>query len=260
MALLVLAAAHGLDVTAVHVDHGLRSGSAAEASIVESAAARFGVGFRSEQVDLGPGADLEQRARHARLAVLGPDALTGHTADDQAETLLINLLRGAGPAGLAAMVPGPRHPLLDIRRAETVALCDSLGLQPVSDPSNDDPRFVRNRVRHEILPLLADISQRDPVPILTRTAEHARAVVTDLDRLAADLDPTDTRLMQQQPPTVASAALRRWLRDDLGHPPSTDELDRVLAVVRHDVLACELTGGRRISRTDGFLRLEVPTG
>lgn len=257
LCLLVLARAAGLALTAVHVDHGLRPGSADEAAVVEAAAARFGAGFRSERVVIEPGADLEQRARDARRAVLGPDAMTGHTADDQAETVLLNLLRGSGPAGLGAMVPGARHPLLALRRSETEAVCRTIGLEPVVDPSNRDPRFRRNRVRHELLPLMADIGERDPVPLLTRTAELARAMQDDLDRLADELDPTDTAALVQASPQVARAALRRWLADDRGHPPSSAEIERVMAVVRHEVVACELAGARRVARRHGILRVEA---
>jgi tRNA(Ile)-lysidine synthase len=254
LALLVLAVAADLEVTAVHVDHGLRASSAAEADVVEAAACRFGAEFCSERVEIEPGPNLEERARLARRAILGP-ALTGHTADDQAETVLVNLLRGAGPSGLAAMRPGPPHPLLGLRRSETVGLCEVLGLTPVRDPSNLDPRFVRNRIRHELLPLLAEISQRDPVPLLYRTAGHARALVDDIDALAAAVDPTDTRALQDHPLSVAAAALRRWLRDDLGHPPSSADIDRVLAVVRHESSATEVSGGRRVVRRQGRLAL-----
>jgi tRNA(Ile)-lysidine synthase len=240
----------------VHVDHGLRPGSAAEAAVVERAAGRFGAGFLTERVEVAPGGDLEQRARLARKSVLGGDALTGHTADDQAETMLVNLLRGTGPAGLAAMRPGPPHPLLALRRSETVGLCGDLGLDPVIDPSNADPRFVRNRIRNEVVPLLADIAKRDPVPLLCRAADHARAVVDDLDLLAGQLDPTDTLALGRVPPSVAGAALRRWLRDELDHPPSSAELARVMAVVHNDAVACELSGGRRLSRSRGVLRVE----
>ncbi|MEM8922409.1 MAG: tRNA lysidine(34) synthetase TilS [Actinomycetota bacterium] len=256
LCLLALAVAAGLEATAVHVDHGLREGSAAEADVVAEAAARFGAAFRAERVEVVDGGDLEQRARRARRRVLGPDALTGHTADDQAETLLINLLRGAGPTGLAAMAPGGTHPILSLRRSETVELCRRLGLRPVADPSNDDPRFVRNRVRHEVLPLLADVAGRDPVPLLTRTADHARELAGVVEALADGLDPTDTRALAAAPLPLSAAALRRWLRDGDGHPPSSAELDRVMAVVRHEATACELTGGRRVSRSGGRLRLE----
>ncbi len=138
LALLVLACAAGASVTAVHVDHGLRPGSDAEAGVVAAAARRFGAAFRAETVVVEDGPNLEARARAARRVAVGPEAATGHTMDDQAETVLLNLLRGAGLDGLAGMRPGPRHPLLGLRRAETAALCDAVGLAPV-------PRRVERR-------------------------------------------------------------------------------------------------------------------
>ena len=94
-ALLALAVAAGLDVTAVHVDHGLRPGSAHEADVVRANAERLGAAFRAERVQVADGPNLEARAREARYAILPPGALTGHTADDPAETVLLTLLRGA---------------------------------------------------------------------------------------------------------------------------------------------------------------------
>lgn len=257
LALLALAAHADLVVTAIHVDHGIRPGSSEEALVVSDAAHRFGASFRAERVTIDPnGSDLEQSMRIERRKVLGRDALTGHTADDQAETVLINMLRGAGPTGLAGMRAGPPHPILDLRRVETHRLCQELDLDPVEDPSNYDPRFVRNRVRHELLPLMSDISGRDPVPLLYRTAQHLRSVTDHLDHLASEVDPTDTRRLRVVGSEVAKAALRQWLRNELGHPPSTSELNRVLEVVDHRVIACQLSGGRRVARTKGRLRIE----
>lgn len=256
IALLVLARLANLEVTAVHVDHGLRQGSAAEANIVAAVARQVGAAFRAERVDLIDGPDLEARARRARKGTYGPDALTGHTADDQAETLLINLLRGTGIAGLAAMKPGGIHPLLGIRRADTVKLCELAGFCPIRDPSNTDPRFLRNRVRHELLPLMNDISQRDTTPLLNRTADRARELHSAIHELSFSLDPTNSRQLQTAPRAVAAQCLRRWLQDEDGHPPSFDELERVLEVVHHRSVACEISGGRRVARTDGVLRLE----
>lgn len=260
LTLMVLAVAADLQVTAVHVDHGQRPGSAAEAESVAAATTTFGVRFDARTVTVEPGSNLEARMRVARLDALGPTALLGHTADDQAETLLINLARGAGPAGLAAMAPGGRHPILRLRRSETRRLCDEIGLVPIADPSNEDPRFVRNRVRHELLPLLADIAERDPVPLLVRTADHTRALVRGIDAMAAELDVESTADLRSAPSVVARAALRTWLRDAAGHPPSSAELDRVWEVVEQRVRACELAGGRRVSRTRGRLRVEPPPG
>ena len=258
LALLALASEAGLTVVAVHVDHGLRAGSADEAAVVASAAERFGAKFRAETVSVPDGPDLENRCRIARREVLGDGALTGHTMDDQAETLLINLMRGAGPEGLAAMQPGGTHPILRLRRSETHALCAELALDPVLDPTNSDPRFVRNRVRNEVLPLLADISQRDSVPLLARSTDNARDMIAGLAELAEGVDATDTRALARLPEIVQRTALREWLTDESGYRPSVAELARVLEVVQHRSTGTELAGGRQVKRSDGKLRIEGP--
>jgi len=259
LALLILAVAAGLDATAIHVDHGLRPGSAAEATVVEDVAARLGALFEGHILSLPPGTNLEARARTARYACLPNGVLTGHTADDLAETVLVNLLRGAGLDGLAPMRPTPRvlRPLLALRRTETRALCRATGVVPFEDPSNDDPRFIRNRVRHELIPLLADISRRDPVPILARQADVLAAEAALLDDCAAHLDPTDARALAAATEVLARRAIRRWLRaaDAEGHPPSAAEVARVLRVARGETVACQLNGGRRVQRSKGHLTL-----
>jgi hypoxanthine phosphoribosyltransferase len=264
LALLVLATAAGCEVTAVHVDHGLRPGSATEAEVVRGAAAWFGARFESHRVSVAPGPNLEARARAARFVVLPPDVATGHTMDDQAETILINLLRGAGADGLAGMESGGRHPLLALRRSETHALCAAVGLAPVCDESNTDPAFVRNRVRHELLPLCAEVAGRDPVPLLARQAGVLRAEVVLLDTLAAQVlpDPTDARAVAQADRALARRALRRWLREAGGgeHPASLAEVDRTLAVAAGAAVGTELAGGRRVRRTGGRLRVEPARG
>ena len=264
MALLALACAAGLEAVAVHVDHGLRHGSDAEPQLVERAATHLGAGFESRTVAVEPGPDLEARARRARYAVLPPGVMTGHTMDDQAETMLINLLRGAGLDGLAGMLraspPGalrPQRPLLGLRRTETTALCDSLGLDVVHDPSNDDPAFVRNRLRSEVLPLLCEVAGRDVVPVLARQAELIAGEADLLDGLAAGLDPRDARALREAPAPLARRAVRGWLRStEEMHPPSAAEVARVMAVAEGLVRACELSGGRRVARSEGRLRLE----
>lgn len=262
LSLLVLARAAGCVVTAYHVDHGLRAGSAAEAGLVEDAAGRFGAGFVGLSVEVDPGANLEARARRARYSALPAEVATGHTADDQAETVLINLLRGAGPDGLAGMRPGPRHPLLGIRRSETRALCAELGLQVVDDPTNADPRFLRNRVRHELIPLLSEIAKRDLVPVLCRQAGHFGDESSFLDELAAAVDAGGARSVADAPVVLARRAVRRWLRegDPEFHPPGTAAVERVLAVARQEVLACEIEGGRRVRRSRGKMLIEPPSG
>ncbi len=254
--LLLLAIDAGLSVSAVHVDHGLRPESAADAEALVRRAEGLAIPLEVIRVDLVDGPDLEQRARRVRLAAIGLDAMTGHTMDDQAETVLLNLVRGSGPDGLAAMRPGHRHPVLELRRRELAAVCVEAGVPVLLDPSNEAPRFRRNRMRHEVLPLLGDITDADPVPGLARVADHQRQVVDHLLAEAAGLDPADTAALRDAPPLVAAVALRAWLRDDDGHPPSTAELGRVRAVVDLEVRAAEISGGRRVARTDGRLRIE----
>ena len=264
LALLVLAVSAGCDVTAIHVDHGLRPGSDAEAGVVADAAGRLGARFEGRQVVVAPGPNLEARARAARFAVLPDGVATGHTMDDQAETILVNLLRGAGADGLAGMEPGVRHPLLGLRRAETHAVCAAAGLAPVCDPSNADPSFVRNRVRHELLPLCADVAGRDPVPLLARQAGVLRDEVALLESLAAEAlpDPADARAVAGARRPLARRALRRFLREagGGGHPPSLAEVDRTLAVAEGAALGTELAGGARVRRTGGRLRVEPRDG
>jgi tRNA(Ile)-lysidine synthase len=254
LALLVLATASCRQVTAVHVDHGLRTGSADEAAVVAAAAAHFGAGFHAERVELEQGPNLEARARAARYAVLPDDVMTGHTADDQAETVLLNAMRGAGLDGLAGIRPGPRHPLLDLRRTETQALCAALGLEPVDDSSNRDPSYRRNRVRAELLPILDDIAARDVAWVLARQARLLRADADLLDELASSLDPTDARALRAAPVALARRSVRRWLGGD--HPVASDAVDRVLAVARGEVAACEVAGVGRVARSAGRLRVE----
>ncbi|CAB4803113.1 MAG: tRNA lysidine(34) synthetase TilS [Actinobacteria bacterium] len=249
LALLVLATYNGCVVTAVHVDHGVRPESAGEADVVAAAADRFGASFIAERIRVEPGPNLEARMRAARYGVLPPDVLTGHTADDQAETVLLNLLRGAGRAGLAGMGP-ERHPILRLRRSETEALCASLGLQPVSDPSNASRDFSRNRVRHELLPLANDIAQRDVPLLIARTAATLREDEDLLEQLASTLDPTDARALVAAPRPLAVRAVRRWLVPFLcGYPPDLAAVERVLDVAAGRSGACEIGGGVTIRRS-----------
>jgi hypoxanthine phosphoribosyltransferase len=182
--------------------------------------------------------------------------------DDQAETMLCNLLRGAGLDGLGAMSPGHHHPLLRIRRSETHALCASLGLEPVQDPSNLDPRHLRNRVRHELLPLCESIGRRDPVPVLARQADLLRDEGAYLDEQAraAISDPADARAVREAPVALARRALRSWLTPVAGaldrHPPTSAEVARVLQVARGERVGAQLSGGRGVRRSASRLALE----
>jgi tRNA(Ile)-lysidine synthase len=253
MALMILAVSAGCLVTAVHVDHRLRSGSDREGAVVAGAARRFGATYRSETIDVIDGPNLEARARDARYSVLPADVMTGHTADDQAETMLLNLMRGASSSGLAAMRPGFRRPILALRRASTEALCRALDVSVVDDPSNRDPAYLRNRVRHELLPAMNALAQRDLVPVLTRQSGLLRDDADLLDELAASLDPTDAKQLAAAPLPLARRAVRRWLATD--HPPDAATVDRVLNVAGGLASGCDIGAGRRVERSRQRLRL-----
>ena len=172
----------GYQIVVAHLDHQLRPESSAEVEFVRGMCDHYAVPFETESVNVGQraeaGGSLEEVARLARynfLARVAEDhgahsVAVGHTADDQVETVVMHLLRGSGAAGLRGMLPKTRftewlgiesreeidliRPLLDLSRADTVMHCKTQGLQPLEDPSNTDPIFYRNRIRHELLPLL----------------------------------------------------------------------------------------------------------
>ncbi len=257
LSLLALAVRAGLEVTCYHVDHQIRSGSHLEVELVQKAADFFRAAFIALQVKVDPGPNLEARARALRKAVLPADVATGHTMDDQAETVLINLLRGAGPGGLKAMERGFCHPILEIRRFETRKLVELLSLDPVWDPSNNDPRFLRNRVRHELLPLCNDIAGRDVAVLLARSSKIIAEEDQFLETLAKEIQADRVDQIASIDDVLAKRALRRWLRDLDGekHPPSYDHLERVLEVAKKKRLACQLPTGITIRRSQGVLRI-----
>jgi tRNA(Ile)-lysidine synthase len=266
LALLALTAAAGVAVEAVHVDHGLRAGSDREFAVVADAARALGVRARSVGVDVAAGPNLEARARDARYAALDAAraeagaafVLVGHTADDQAETVLLNLLRGSATAGLAAMrdVQGTVvRPLLGLRRADTAEICARLGLAPVVDPMNADARFRRVWLRREVVPALEAGADRDLVALLARQAEVLREETDLLDSLAAGAlagasDPPAVAKLAALDPALARRAVRQWLGDP---PPALATVDAVLAVVRGERRAVEVPGGGRIARRRGRL-------
>jgi len=256
-AMLILAVAAGCDVTAVHVHHGLRASADDDATCASASAARLGVPFRLERIELEDGPNLEARARAARRAAIGGEHMTGHTADDQTETLLLALLRGAGATGLAAIRPGRLHPILALRTAETRAICASEGFGVAVDASNTDPRFRRNRVRHEVVPLLGAITERDVTPLFTRTADLLRADDDLLTSLAGEIDPTDAAAVASAPLPLARRAIRRWL-DVAGYPPDMAGVERVLEVARGEATACQISGVGRVELRTGRLSLVTP--
>lgn len=187
MALLLLTAAAvpGRTVAAT-VDHGLRAGSAEEASAVAAICATRGIPHATLRTGAISGASLQARARNARYAVLadwaraaGADAVfTAHHADDQAETFLMRAARGSGLSGLSAIRPCSDiagllvlRPLLGWRRAELRAIVDAAGVPVIDDPTNDDPRHDRTHVRR----LLAATPWLDPAALARSAAALAEA-------------------------------------------------------------------------------------
>jgi tRNA(Ile)-lysidine synthase len=200
-ALRVLAGPRGWRLEVVTVDHGTRPGSAADAAFVVDHAKALGLG--AHLVTLAPAelaaeraAGPEGAARAARYRALRAAAewagcalvATGHTLDDQAETVLLQLLRGAGPDGLAATAVWDGwllRPLLGVRRAETRACCEALGLAWREDESNQDQGLLRNAVRLRALPLLEEL-RPGAARTLARTADLARQDREWLEPLVAD--------------------------------------------------------------------------
>ena len=265
LGLLLLALEAGLAVTVHHVDHHARPTSGDDATHVEALCRELDVTYVRHDVVVEAGSNFEARARAARRAAMPEDVLTGHTMDDLAETVLLNMLRGAGLDGLSPMVNDPTKPLHDLRRSALHEFVASTPHVALHDETNDSPDFRRNRVRHELIELLNDVAERDVVPILARQAALLHDERTWLDELARDdravsLESADCRELRAWP----RARLRRWLRvqlrdDDHGdgsHPPSADEVERAIEVVAGEVVATELSGGRRLSRRDQHLTLD----
>ena len=187
-----------LHLAVAHVHHGLRAEADADAEIARAHAERLGLEYFLERVSVRaapPWEGLEAEARRARLAALEARAraigaqriATGHTADDQAETVLMRLFDGAGPRGLAGIAFARGRlirPLLASRRADVLAHLGGRGLAWAEDASNRDPRIRRNRIRHEVLPYLADVCGRSIAESLCRSADLSRALVDDLEARA----------------------------------------------------------------------------
>ncbi|MBV2205059.1 MAG: tRNA lysidine(34) synthetase TilS, partial [Pseudomonas sp.] len=188
---------------AIHVHHGLQPAADAWPEHCRRVCTALGIPLEVVHVQVEAGCSLEQAARQARYAAIemrleeGEVLLTAQHRDDQAETLLFRLLRGAGVRGLAAMPARRRlgrgwlmRPLLDVSRGELEAHARRLGLAWVEDPSNDSLDFSRNYLRHQVMPLLA---QRWPqsVTTLARTAAH----MTEAQRLLDELAEMDLAMM-----------------------------------------------------------------
>ncbi len=202
-----------LEIHVVHVDHGLRPESRGDAAYVRRLCARWNVPFTMRQANVkelqrAEGLSVEAAARTARHHALLEEAAAseadtialGHTADDHIETVLLSLLRGTGLRGLAGMTEqsespftlpnGGRvpilRPLLGVTRADVMGYLKERRLRPRQDASNTDPAHLRNRVRHELLPLMEQIRE-GASDAVGRASEDARLALEYLESQADGL-------------------------------------------------------------------------
>lgn len=212
LALTRLAPRRHTQLVVAHFDHGLRGPEAAgrELAFVQGLCVEHGLPLVAGSANVRAraredGMSLEEAARACRYQFLAGAAreqgcshvATGHTATDQAETVLLHLLRGSGLRGLGGMAPRSAwplpgnedlmlvRPLLSLSREETLAYCRAYGVEPLADESNQSPVYLRNRVRQQVLPLLRELNPAVE-HALARLARAARADDTFLDSLAAN--------------------------------------------------------------------------
>ncbi|GAA4871771.1 tRNA lysidine(34) synthetase TilS [Actinomycetospora straminea] len=276
---LALAAAAVHVAPAVHgvvVDHGLQEGSAERAATTAGLLRELGAAAEVVAVEVGAAGGPEAAARDARYAALraascahgDAPVLLGHTLDDQAETVLLGLGRGSGARSLAGMAAWDApwcRPLLGVRRATTRAACAAAGLPVWDDPHNADPRYIRARLRREVLPLLEDVLAGGVAPALARTAAQLAdddAALTALahERLALLVDgdgSLDAVGLAAEAPAVRRRVLRSWLVA-AGARELTDAhvraVDAVVARWRGQGVP-PLAGGLEVVRAHGRLRV-----
>lgn len=265
----------------VTVDHGLQDGSHEQARLVAALGYELGLDpVHLLRVQVGGHGGPEAAARTARYAALDPlrrDALIllGHTADDQAETVLLGLGRGSGIRSIAGMrsdSDGYLRPLLALRRMQTQAACEALGLPVWQDPHNTDYRFRRVRLRREVLPLLEDVLAGGVTEALARTASQLQADLDTLDMLAeralatARVEiPGSTGLLLAsafagQPDGIISRALKSWAERAGAGPLTAAHVLELWRLVRdwRGQRGIDLPGGYRAVRASGTLSLIAP--
>jgi tRNA(Ile)-lysidine synthase len=270
----------GLRCGAVLIDHGLQGESASVAATAAARARSLGADpVEVRRVEVGSEGGPEAAARDARRTALRMVAeqhgaaavLLGHTRDDQAETVLLGLVRGSGTRSLSGMAPRDglwRRPLLGLRRTDTEAVCRAAGLEWWDDPHNADPALTRVRVRTRVLPGLEAELGPGIVTALARTAELARADADLLDTLAADLAAAvtdsagalDANALVGAPTALRTRVLRRAAL--AAGCPGTDltagHVDAVARLVTdwHGQRGVDLPGGVVARREGGRLRLD----
>lgn len=265
------------------VDHGLQPGSADRAAATADLLTGIGYGEVAVlTVTVGGPGGLEAAARRARydglrklsdsLAAPGSTCavLLAHTADDQAETVLLGLGRGSGPRSIAGMrawrAPWGR-PLLGVSRADTEATCAAAGLTPWRDPHNDDPMFTRVRLRHEVLPLLDQVLGGGVRSALARTAELMAQDLDALDDIATTVleavagpnGDLDVAALARQPMAIIGRVLRSWAINGGARPLTFDQLSRMVGQVtdRRGPPQVRISGGWDVLRAGELLQLKL---
>ncbi len=256
-------ALRGSTSTAVHVHHG----NPASDDLAEAARAiADALSLELTVTRVNPAGPSETAAREARWAALlthveGSALIaTGHTRDDQAETVLHNLLRGSGPEGLAGMRQTDRaiRPLLEESRDDVRSLARELELPFFDDPANASRDHRRNRIRDEVIPMLEEQFNPALRESLARTAAHLALVPSRPAPFAArdGVARIPTAVIRTADPAVAIATAREALRTIRPpHPPTSAEIDRVMAVAAGDVPRAELAGGVVVLKDRTSLRL-----
>lgn len=253
-----------LSLRVASVDHGLRPESAAEVRSVGVAARRLGLPFTPIKLELTGGANLQARGRQARYDALHALAkerasfvALGHSLDDQAETVMGRILRGAGLRGLGGVQPqradGVVRPLIDVRREALRAYLRDKGASWVEDPSNDQARFERVRIRRA----LATFEAEDPQlsSHLAELADDARCAHTALEEQASALGP-EIDALARVPSAVRRIAIRRLSEAALGkgvRRRHLEELERCVLSRQGEVL---LGAGWRATLQNGLLVFE----
>jgi len=269
---------------ALTIDHGLREGSAREAKRVAAWAAKRGVAHETlAWQGAKPGANVQAEAREARYRLIGERVralgletlLTGHTQDDQAETFLLKLMRGAGLTGLAGIYPrrgAVVRPLLDVRDADLQAYLVSQAEHWIEDETNADVENPRNRVRHRILPELDLAAGGSTQPAIARAAALIRDDAQWLDELADErfralASDTETGLELDIPglTTSPSPVLRRVLLRALrtaagGREVGLDHVEAVTALLGRTSGGVDVPGSRAELRGAKLVFLQQKTG
>ena len=261
-ALAYLARVMEAAVDAIHVNHGFETSPLLEKA-ARVIADQVGIGITVEHIQLGDGASPEAQARDARYEVLtrltGP-VLTAHTRDDHAETILINLIRGTGPAGLVGIPshrpPNVFRPILRLTRSDTREIAGLAGLDYVDDPMNDDDRLLRSRVRMQLIPLLASLNPRI-VDSLARTAETIGRDTSLLEEMRSKVpgEPLVISVLITVPRPIADRVLISSL-SSRGIPPTTDMLARAWSVIRGESDRQDLVSGHAIRRAGPLLVID----